>query len=93
MRHESVTISVNREEWALIAALRDLPNTRARQLATQIIQEVLEVAGAPHCAELQADGAPCPTANNDCAQCVCLEDALAALHGALVKGGSLSRSG
>lgn len=83
MNDEPVTISVSREEWGLLAALRDLPDSRARELAVEVIREVLELAREPHCAEMQADGVPCPTATNDCASCRPLEAALAALRRAM----------
>lgn len=83
MSGEPVTITVSRDEWALIAALRDLPESRARELATEAIREVLETAREPHCAEMQADGVPCPTATTDCASCRQLESALAALRRAI----------
>lgn len=83
MMKDSVTITVSREEWVLLAALRDLPDTHARELATKVIREVLELAREPHCAEMQADGVPCPTASNDCASCRQLEVALAALRRAV----------
>jgi len=80
MSGEAVTITLSREEWALVAALRDLPESRARELATQIIRELLEAAREPRCAQMQADGVPCPTAANDCAECRQLEAALDALR-------------
>lgn len=83
MRDDEVTIAVRRDEWALLAALRDLPDSRARQLATEIIREVLDAAREPHCAEMQADGVPCPTAANDCASCRQLEATLGALRRAI----------
>lgn len=83
MRGEGVTITVTREEWALLAALRDLPHSQARELAGQVIREVLEVAREPRCAQMQADGVPCPTASNECAQCRQLEAALTALRQAM----------
>lgn len=83
MSGEPVTITLSRDEWALVAALRDLPESRARELATQVIREVLETAREPRCADMQADGVPCPTAANDCASCRQLEAALDALRRAM----------
>ncbi len=80
MSEDRVTISLSREEWAMVAALRDLPESRARELVTQLIREVLQAAREPRCAEMQADGVPCPTAANDCSECRQLEAALDALH-------------
>jgi hypothetical protein len=34
-----------------------------------LLGEIVRILREPHCAELQADGAPCPSAHTACDQC------------------------
>jgi hypothetical protein len=73
-------------ETNLLWTLRDLPHSRLRADLLAILDEFLALAQGPCCTEMQADGAPCPSAHTACDQCqrvlARLERIRAALHAA-----------
>ena len=50
------------EERELVAALRAIPPSPLRDRLAQLVSELVAFVAAPACAELQADGAPCTSA-------------------------------
>ena len=73
------------EEAKLVGALRALPESRLRDLMTTLVSELADFVAQPSCPELQADGAPCPTAETACDECQrvswILEGLRSRLHG------------
>jgi hypothetical protein len=57
------------EEAKLVGALRALPDSRLRELTLTLVSELADFVASPSCPELQADGAPCPTAETACDEC------------------------
>lgn len=57
------------EEQKLLLTLREIPPSRLRDLMTTLVGELCDFVAAPGCAEMQADGAPCPTTNVSCDEC------------------------
>ena len=71
------------EEQKLLLALREIPPSRLRDLMTTLIGELAEFVAEPSCAEMQADGAPCPTTDASCDECRKLTTILEGLRGRL----------
>jgi hypothetical protein len=57
------------EERELVAALRAIPPSPLRDRLAQLVSELVAFVAAPACAELQADGAPCTSAQASCDEC------------------------
>ncbi len=57
------------EEQKLLLALREIPPSRLRDLMTTLVSELADFVADPQCAEMQADGAPCPTTDVSCDEC------------------------
>lgn len=57
------------EERRLVEALRAIPPSPLRDSLAQLVRELADFAAAPACAELQADGAPCTSAQAACDEC------------------------
>jgi hypothetical protein len=57
------------EERELVAALRAIPPSPLRDRLAQLVSELAAFVAAPACAELQADGAPCTSAQASCDEC------------------------
>lgn len=57
------------EERKLVDALRSMPDSPLRDRLLQLVSELLDFVAAPGCAELQADGAPCSSAQASCDEC------------------------
>ena len=62
-------IPLNPDEQKLLLALRGIPPSRLRDLMTTLVGELCDFVTAPACAEMQADGVPCPTTDVSCDEC------------------------
>jgi hypothetical protein len=76
-------LPLSREEQKLVLALREIPPSRLRDLMTTLVSELLDFVAEPSCAEMQADGAPCPTTEVSCDECRKLTTILEGLRGRL----------
>ena len=74
------------EEQKLLLALRGIPPSRLRDLMTTLVSELADFVAEPSCAEMQADGAPCPTTDSACDECRKLISVLEGLRGRLQAG-------
>jgi hypothetical protein len=74
------------EEAKLLDALRALPESRLRELMWKLVSELADFVAQPSCPELQADGAPCPTADAACDECRKLSSILEGLRQRLHAG-------
>ncbi|MGE5234950.1 MAG: hypothetical protein ACM3O7_01225 [Acidobacteriota bacterium] len=83
MDEERVTIALSAKERRIISALRDLPAGQPRELLDEVLERLVEFVRDPHCAELQADGAPCTSPASDCEQCARLKEILSGLRSRL----------
>jgi hypothetical protein len=57
------------EEAKLVAALRSIPESPLRDRLSAFVSELADFVAAPSCAEMQADGAPCTSAQAACDEC------------------------
>ena len=76
-------LPLSREEQKLVLALREIPPSRLRDLMTTLVSELADFVSEPRCAEMQADGAPCPTTEVSCDECRKLTRVLEGLRGRL----------
>ncbi len=79
-------LPLSEEERKLLLALRGIPPSRLRDLMTTLIGELTAFVAAPSCAEMQADGAPCPAPDTSCDDCRKLTTILEGLRGRLQAG-------
>lgn len=68
------------EERALVEALRDVPESPLRDLLKTLVAELARFAAQPGCSEMQADGAPCTSAQAACDECRKLTELLEGLR-------------
>jgi hypothetical protein len=57
------------EEAKLVEALRSIPDSPLRERLACFVSELADFVAAPSCAEMQADGAPCTSAQASCDEC------------------------
>jgi hypothetical protein len=57
------------DELRLVAALRSIPESPLRDRLAAFVSELADFVAAPSCAEMQADGAPCTSAQAACDEC------------------------
>jgi len=62
-------VPLSPDEQKLLLALRGIPPSRLRDLMSTLVGELCDFVTAPGCAEMQADGAPCPTTDVSCDEC------------------------
>ena len=74
------------EERKLVLALRSIPESPLRARLLALVGELCDFVAEPCCAELQADGAPCTSAQAACDQCRKLTELLEGLRGRLQAG-------
>ncbi|HTS01155.1 MAG TPA: hypothetical protein VMN04_01410 [Thermoanaerobaculia bacterium] len=74
------------DETKLLLALRAIPPSRLRDLMTSLVSELADFVAEPSCAEMQADGAPCPSPDVACDECRKITSILEGLRGRLQAG-------
>ncbi len=79
-------LPLSQEEEKLLLALREIPPSRLRDLMTTLVGELADFVSDPGCAEMQADGVPCPTTDASCDECRKLTTILEGLRGRLQAG-------
>ncbi len=74
------------DEERLLLALRAIPESPLRERLQALLAELVRFVSEPCCAEMQADGAPCTTAQAACDQCRKLNELLDGLRRRLQAG-------
>ena len=74
------------EERRLVLALREIPPSPLRECFATLVSELIDFVSRPSCAEMQADGVPCPSAESSCDECRRLTDILEGLRRRLPEG-------
>jgi hypothetical protein len=57
------------QEQRLVLALRGIPQSPLRDVLMTLVDELAAFVASPSCAEMQADGAPCGSAQAACDEC------------------------
>jgi len=57
------------EEERLVLALRDVPDSPLKERLVGLVGELAARVAHPCCAEMQADGVPCDSAETACDEC------------------------
>ena len=74
------------DELKLVAALRSIPGSPLRDRLSAFVSELADFVAAPSCAEMQADGAPCTSAQAACDECRKMTALLDGLRSRLQEG-------
>jgi hypothetical protein len=62
-------MALDHDEWRLIGSLREIPPSPLRDRMDDVIEALVAFVANPGCPELQADGAPCSSAQMACDRC------------------------
>ena len=57
------------EEWKIVMALREIPDSPLRTKVSGLLAELLRFIQQPRCLGMQGDGFPCGTPNTSCEEC------------------------
>ena len=74
------------DELRLVTALRSRPESPLRERLSAFVSELADFVAAPTCAEMQADGAPCTSAQAACDECRKMTSLLDGLRSRLHEG-------
>ncbi len=74
------------EERRLIETLREVPPSPLREHLLALLSELLDFVSQPGCTDMQADGAPCGSAQAACDECHKLTQLLDGLRTRLQDG-------
>lgn len=74
------------DELKLVTALRSIPASPLRDRLSAFVSELADFVAAPSCAEMQADGAPCTSAQAACDECLKMTALLDGLRSRLQEG-------
>ena len=80
MREPTVVTPLTPEEWEIVNLLRDVPTGRSRRQLLALLRELVSFVASPSCAEMQADGVPCPNAHSSCDECQRIATCLARMR-------------
>jgi hypothetical protein len=67
---DAIDVKLGADEWALIRALRAVPDGPLKARVLAFIDALLVFVREPRCAGMQGDGVPCGTADAQCDECL-----------------------
>ena len=69
MMDTAIQTTLNAEEWKIIMALREIPDSPLRKKVSGLLGELVRFIQQPRCLGMQGDGFPCGTPNTSCEEC------------------------
>jgi hypothetical protein len=69
MMDTAIQTTLNNEEWKIIMALREIPDSPMRKKVSGLLGELVRFIQQPRCLGMQSDGFPCGTPNSSCEEC------------------------
>lgn len=69
MTEPTIQTTLSPEEWRIVMALRDIPDSPLRQKVSGLLGELIRFIQQPRCLGMQSDGFPCGTPHTSCEEC------------------------
>jgi hypothetical protein len=69
MTGTAIQTALNAEEWKLVLALREIPDSPLRTKVSGLLTELMRFIQQPRCLGMQGDGFPCGTPDTSCEEC------------------------
>jgi len=69
MMDTTIQTTLTNEEWKIIMALREIPDSPMRKKVSGLLGELVRFIQQPRCLGMQSDGFPCGTPHNSCEEC------------------------
>jgi hypothetical protein len=69
MTDTAIQAILNTEEWKLVLALREIPESPLRSKISGLLAELMRFIQQPRCLGMQGDGFPCGTPDTSCEEC------------------------
>ena len=65
----TIPTNLNAEEWKIVMALREIPDSPVRKKVSGLLVELTRFIQQPRCLGMQSDGFPCTTPITSCEEC------------------------
>ena len=69
MTDATIPTPLSPEEWKIVMALRDIPDSPLRAKISGLLGELIRFIQQPRCLGMQSDGFPCGTPHSSCEEC------------------------
>lgn len=69
MTDSTIQTTLSNEEWKIVMALREIPDSPLRAKVTGLFSELARFIQQPRCLGMQSDGFPCGTPHTSCEEC------------------------
>jgi hypothetical protein len=69
MTDSAIRTELSPEEWKIVMALREIPDSPLRRKVSGLLVELTRFIQQPRCLGLQSDGFPCTTPTTSCEEC------------------------
>ena len=79
MAEPTIQTTLSAEDWKLVMALREIPDSPLRVKVSGLLAELMRFVQQPRCQGMQGDGFPCSTPSTSCEECQQMLDVLDAL--------------
>ena len=76
MTDTAIQTTLSAEEWKIVMALREIPDSPLRAKVSGLLAELMRFIQQPRCLGMQADGFPCGTPSTSCEECRQMLDVL-----------------
>jgi hypothetical protein len=69
MSDATIQTTLSNEEWNIVMALREIPDSPLRKKVSGLFAELVRFVQQPRCLGMQSDGFPCGSPNTSCEEC------------------------
>jgi hypothetical protein len=69
MTEPAIQTTLSAEEWKIVMALREIPDSPLRTKVSGLLAELMRFVQQPRCLGMQGDGFPCGTPHTSCEEC------------------------
>ncbi len=69
MKDTAIYTDLSPEEWKIVLALREIPDSPLRAKVSELLAELMRFVQQPRCQGMQGDGFPCGTPHTSCEEC------------------------
>jgi hypothetical protein len=76
MPDSTITAVLSPSEWRLVQAIRNVPDSRLHNRATEVLEDLLYYINNPRCQGMGVEGFPCGEPTSTCEECHAIWDLL-----------------
>jgi hypothetical protein len=81
--NDTAPVSLTPGETRIVQGLRGIADSSLRYRFEELLVRLTDYVRDPRCAEIQADGVPCPTPDRDCHFCLKIDELIESIRGSM----------